>query len=617
MNELIPVVCPFCGVGCGMYLQRLNGDVIATVPSRSDVVSAGRLCLRGWQAGDLLRSSQRLTSPLIKGTPASWSQALEECSQLLAQMPGHRVGILTAGHLTNEEGFATSYFGRKVLGTAHLDNFGRMVDGPTIWGLEYSLGQPYLRPSLDNLPDYDLLVCLNSNLGELNAQAGTWVRKAQEAGAKLVVIDEVDDGLGQDAQVYVQHVPGAKAAVLQELLNQLHSEDQSLPSPDLAELGPVGIAEQLRQTTEMIRAAKRIAIVLSTRAIATPQPAIMAAEVAKLINAAGSQTSANSVAPHAEVFAVGGTPNALGLIHMGLIPGQQGVEGLTVGEMLAREQEAIDGLIVIGEELAAWLGEGGLRSLKEKLPALIVIDSFLTPTSRIADVALPMAGFGEKEGSVTGLYGQVRWTGAVAPPPDGCRYLPEILSELATRLGSPGGPVETEAIWQQINQQISGYADIELAGLRREGQAPLGQTSPVARSSEVELDYQPPAREDAGERPYTLISRYDENWWMLDGRVPAVPALYRESRDLQAGYALMNPVDMEKEQIRPGRSAIVQTAEGGGRLALRPHAGIPEGYIVLPAHQLKFLQRLMGFGRYDRASSAISRPPIAAALKKG
>ncbi len=609
MNELIPVVCPFCGVGCGMYLQRLSGGVIATVPSRSDVVSEGRLCVRGWQTGDLLRNSQRLTSPLVDGRPVSWPEALEEVTRLLRQILGSRVGILTAGHLTNEEGAAVSYFGREVLGTAHLDNFGRMVDGPAIWGLQYSLGQPYQRPSVDTLPDYDLVVCLNSNLGDLNAQAGTWVHKAQQAGTKLIVIDAADDGLGQDAQVYVQHIPGATAALLRELLSQLNSQDVPLPSPDLAKLGPASLSEALLQTTEMMQAATRVAIVLSTRAIATPEPAIMAAEVAKYINGTDGH--------HAEVFAVGGTPNAVGLIHMGVAPRGPDSEGLSVGEMLAREQQGLDGLIVIGEELGAWLGEGGLRSLQQRLQALIVIDSFLTPTTKIAHIALPMAGFGEKEGSFTGLYGQVRWSGAVAPPSEGCRYLPEILSELATGLDRPAGAVDVESIWQQINQLISGYENIQLAELRQEGQAPLGQTVLVPQAGSVELDYEPLAREESTDRPYTLISRYDENWWTLDGRVPAVPALYREARDLQAGYALMNPADMEKEQVRPGRSAIIQTVEGGGRLALHPHVGIPEGYIVLPAHQLKFLQRLMGFGRYDGASSAIYRRSVAAELKKG
>ncbi len=609
MNELFPVVCPFCGVGCGMYLQLLDDGLVATLPSHSDPISEGRLCVRGWRAGELLVNSQRLTSPQVDGEATSWPEALERASQLLAGMAGSRVGILAAGHLSNEEGFAISYFGRKVLGTAHLDNFGRMIDGPALWGLEHSYGQAYRRPELNTLPDYDLLICLNSNLRELNDEAGAWVHKAREAGSKLIVIDAIDDGLGQDGQLYVQHRPGAQAAVLQELSRQLASETESLPSPDVAELGPAKLADQLREAADLIAAADRVAIVFSTRAVPSPELAVVAGDIAKQIGEADDQ--------QAEVFTVAGTPNSLGLIHMGLLPGQPGGEGLGLDEMLGPEQEGLDGLIVIGEDLSAWIGEEALQALKDKLDALIVIDSLSTPCTRLADVALPTAGFGEREGSYTQLSGEVCWSGAAAAPAGEGHPLPEILAELAEGLDAAAGPTQTEAIWQQISAQISGYEQIQLAALRSEGRVTLGQTASLPQCGKVELDYQPPSRDEAKAGSYTLISRPDKNWWILDGRVPAIPALYREARDRQASYALMNPVDMEEAQVRPGRSASIETAQGSKELMIHEHPGVPTGYIVLPAHQLELIGRLMGPGQYDRESSGVSRAPVSAELKKG
>jgi len=611
MNELVPVVCPFCGVGCGMYLQPLDGGLVATLPSRSDPVSDGRLCVRGWRAGDLLVNSQRLTSPQVGGEPTSWTEALQQASQLLAGMAGSRVGILAAGHLTNEEGFALSYFGREVLGTAHLDNFGRMVDGPALWGLEHSQEEAYRRPGLNTLPDYDLLVCLNSNLRELNDEAGAWVHKARAAASKLIVIDAIDDGLGQDGQLYVQHRPGAQAAVLQELSRQLASGTESLPSADVAELGPAELADQLREAADLIAAADRVAIVFSTRVVPTPELAVMAGEIARQINEAADQ--------QAEVFAIAGTANSLGLIHMSLLPGQSGSdnEGLGLAEMLDPAQQDLGGLIVIGEDLSGCIGEEALQALKDKLDAFIVIDSVSTPCTRLADVALPMAGFGEKEGSYTQLSGEVCWSGAAVSPAGESRPLPEILAELAEGLDGTAGAAQIEAIWQQISQQISGYEQIELAALRREGRVMLGPTAPLPQSGEVQLDYEPPSRDEGGAGPYMLISRYDGNWWILDGRIPAIPALYREARDQQAGYALMNPADMEEGQIRPGRSAPIETAQGSEGLTIHEHPGVPTGYIVLPAHQLELIGRLMGPGQYDRESSSVSRAPVSAELKKG
>ncbi len=610
MSELVPVVCPFCGVGCGMYLQPLGDGLVATLPSRNDPVSEGRLCVRGWRVGDLLVNSQRLTSSQVEGKPTSWAEALQQAGQLLAGMAGSRVGILAAGHLTNEEGFALSYWAREVLGTGHIDNFGRLIDGPALWGLQYSLGQPYRCPRLNTLSSYDLLICLNSNLRELNDEAGAWVHRARAAGSKLIVIDAIDDGLGQDGQLYIQHRPGAQVAVLKSLSTLLASRAKSPSLPDIAELGPAELADQLGETADLIAAANRIAIVFSTRAVPTPELAVVAGQIAKQINEAADQ--------QADVFAVAGTPNSLGLIHMGLLPGQSGAgsEGLGLGEMLAPEQQDLDGLIVVDEDLSGWLGEEQLAALKKKLSALIVVDSLSTPTTQIADVALPVAGFGEREGSYTQLTGEVCWSEAAVSPVGEGRPLPVILAELAERLDGTAGPTQIEAIWQQITQEISGYEQVQLAALRREGRLGLGSTAPLPQSNEVDLDYQLQTGQ-ATEEGYTLVSRYDKNWWILDGRIPAIPALYREARDRRAGYALMNPADMEEAQIRSGRPASIQTAQGSEELTIHEHPGVPAGYIMLPAHQMEVSRRLMGAGRYDRESSGVRQALVSAELKKG
>jgi len=362
----------------------------------------------------------------------------------------------------------------------------------------------------------------------------------------------------------------------------------------------------------MIAAADRIAIVFSTRAVPTPELAVVAGEIAKQINEAAD--------PQADVFAIAGTANSLGLIHMGLLPGRSesdpGSEGLGLGEMLDPAQQDLDGLIVVGEDLSGWIGEEALRALKDKLDALIVIDSVSTPCTRLADVALPMAGFGEKEGSYTQLSGEVCWSGAAVSPPGEGRVLPVILTQLAEGLDGTAGAAQTEAIWQQISQEISGYEQIQVAALRHEGRVTLGPTAPLPQSNEVELDYQPQVGQ-AVEDSYMLISRYEKNWWILDGRVPAIAALYREARDRQASYALMNPADMEEVQVRPGRTAPIQTAQGSEELVIHEHPGVPTGYIVLPAHQLELIRRLMGPGQYDRQSSSVSRAPVFAELKKG
>ncbi len=612
MSKLVPAVCPCCGAGCGLYLESEDGKLVLTAPSRADAVSEGRLCMRGWQVGDMVRSSLHLGTPLVHGSPASWDEALDRTAQLLQPMlngPQPRLGVLTAGHLTNEEGFAVAHFARDVLDTPNIDNFGRSVDGPTIWGLEQSSGRPYERPPLRDLVNYDLIVCLNSNLGYLNAQACSWVARAQQMGASLAVVDQIDDGLGRLADLYLKHAPGAVTALLHLLAQTLETDCGAEISADLADLGPEQLAHDFARLVEMLNQSSKVAIVLSTRAFSTPHAGMVVGELAARINACKGDV--------VEVFAVNGTPNSVGLGHMGVVPylsEQPGNGGLGLFEMLDANLHHLDGLIVIAEELMSWLDRDGMDELRDMLDVVIVVDSFRTATGRIADVTLPMCGYGEREGSFTTLDGKVRWNGKVVDPWRQCRYLPQILAELTQRLGHEPGPHTVDEIWHQINGQIAGYQDISPATLRERNELDVNlQAIPPNQDYSIveQSEYAPIEVADPEKWQYTLMGRYDAHWWIYDGRMWSLPLLYREMRDWRASHIMMNPDDMEKDELRPGRPVIVETARGRAEVVAHPYPNLQEGSIILPAHQRHLMESLMGPARCDRRSCALvySRTP--------
>ena len=79
--RVIPSICTFCGVGCGIGLRVENGRVIGVEPQLGHPVSQGQLCSKGWSSSFAIDSSNRLTDPLIKEhgrfRRASWDEALE------------------------------------------------------------------------------------------------------------------------------------------------------------------------------------------------------------------------------------------------------------------------------------------------------------------------------------------------------------------------------------------------------------------------------------------------------------------------------------------------------------------------------------------------------------
>ncbi len=621
MPRFVPAVCPGCGAGCGLYLECREDSLVLTAPSRNDAVSEGRLCVRGWQMGDMVRNSMRLASPLLNGSAAGWDDAIAKASELLRphlDASESRLGIVAASHLTNEEGFAITQFARRVLGTGNIDNFGRSVDGPSIWGLQHEFGHAHTQPPLRELVNYDVIVCLSSNLGYLNAQACSWVTRAQQMGATLAVIDQIDDGLGTAADIFVQHTPAAGSAVLQHLAKTLDATDESNGADELRRLGADSLAESFQELVEVLKGGSRVAIVLSTRAFSTPFAGVTTASLAKQLNRLQDVS--------ADVFAVNGTPNSVGLGHMGVVPYFTGnsveqrtspdegcgcCEGNGVGlyEMLDLNQRRLDGLIVIGEDLMSWLDRDGLDELREVLDVLIVLDSFRTAVTRVADVTLPVSGFGERDGSFSSLDGQVRWSGQIVEPYGESVYLPRVLGELAESLGRARGPQTVDEIWEQICAQVPGYACVDVSRLRSAEDVALDVGSLPANcydELEVQEYFTPIEVADPEEWRYELLWRFDAHWWIYDGRMWSLPLLYREMRDWRSSHVLMNADDMERERLRPGRLMTLISAKGRAEVHVYPHQNSPPGLVVLPAHQRQLMETLLGPGRYNRCTGGLA-----------
>ena len=127
-------VCPYCGCGCGMYLEVMDGKVTGTLPSMSHPISAGSLCIKGWNAHEPVHSPKRLTSPLVRkdGTlsEASWDEAIGRVASELKRVrdqygPGS-VAVLTSAKCTNEENYLMMKLTRAVIGTNNIDHCARL-----------------------------------------------------------------------------------------------------------------------------------------------------------------------------------------------------------------------------------------------------------------------------------------------------------------------------------------------------------------------------------------------------------------------------------------------------------------------------------------------------------
>jgi predicted molibdopterin-dependent oxidoreductase YjgC len=128
--------CIYCGCGCGIYLQVLDGKIVGTLPVKGHPISEGKLCIKGWNAADFVYHPDRLTTPLIRDTKggtlreATWDEALDlvagRLNHIKAESGPDAIGFFASAKCTNEENYLLQKLARGVIGTNNVDHCARL-----------------------------------------------------------------------------------------------------------------------------------------------------------------------------------------------------------------------------------------------------------------------------------------------------------------------------------------------------------------------------------------------------------------------------------------------------------------------------------------------------------
>jgi len=130
----ILTTCVYCGAGCTLYVQVLDGKIVGVLPAKEDPVSQGRLCIKGWNATSFVYHPDRLTTPLIRRANrldgATWDEALTLVAERLTAYrnePGpDSIGFLASAKCTNEENYLLQKLARAVIKTNNVDHCARL-----------------------------------------------------------------------------------------------------------------------------------------------------------------------------------------------------------------------------------------------------------------------------------------------------------------------------------------------------------------------------------------------------------------------------------------------------------------------------------------------------------
>lgn len=132
--KVVPTICPYCGCGCGVALEVLDGKIIGTLPLKTSPVNEGKLCLKGFSLPEFLTSPLRLNKPLLRESSSlkevSWDKALDYTVRRLQEIKENygpdSIAFLASAKCTNEENYLLQKFCRAVIGTNNIDHCARL-----------------------------------------------------------------------------------------------------------------------------------------------------------------------------------------------------------------------------------------------------------------------------------------------------------------------------------------------------------------------------------------------------------------------------------------------------------------------------------------------------------
>ncbi len=137
MEELYKTVittCPYCGCGCSMMLEVVDGSLRGLYPSKTGPVNQGKLCIKGWRAHEFVVSPQRLAHPYIRKNDVleqvEWDEALDvavgRLSDIKERYGADSIGFFASAKCTNEENYLLQKFARAAVGTNNVDHCARL-----------------------------------------------------------------------------------------------------------------------------------------------------------------------------------------------------------------------------------------------------------------------------------------------------------------------------------------------------------------------------------------------------------------------------------------------------------------------------------------------------------
>lgn len=238
--------CTICSCHCGVNIEVSNGNILS-ISGDPDSFSRGFICKKGLSISELANSKDRIKAPLRKNLEGvfeeiSWEEAISDIALNLRRAvdkSGSRSIAIHTGDHDSETEF--SNMAKSFLNAIKSPNYS---DNGSYCNLSRDMANRLVHGFGDTKPDFansEAIILWGSNPRSAHPRFAKDIEEARKKGAKLVVIDPVENNLAKEADLYIQIRPGSDGALALGLMNLLL--EKNAYDKNLAEQHSVGFEE--------------------------------------------------------------------------------------------------------------------------------------------------------------------------------------------------------------------------------------------------------------------------------------------------------------------------------------------------------------------------------------
>jgi assimilatory nitrate reductase catalytic subunit len=681
-DRWVRTTCGYCSVGCGMYIGVKDGRAVAVRGDEAHPVNRGKLCPKGLSEHHILEAPNRATQPLLRTAAGelaavSWDEAIGTMVARFRQVQERHgpdaLGVLSTGQLVTEEFYTLGKLVQLGFRTRNYDGNTTLCMASAVAGYKRSFGSDGPPGAYDDLAESDLVILIGANIAD-NHPILCQRLEENRANKTVIVVDPRVTKTAMLADIHLPVRPRSDIALLNGIIYLLIREN--LIDRDYIHAHTTGFDELARSVekytpdiTASLTGIPAGEMTRVARMYARAQAPLLAWTMGVNHSTQGAETvnaivnlaliTGNLGRPGASAFSITGQCNAMGTREAGFassLPGYRRFESpadraelaalwnIGAEELPAQRGMAYPDIIeaVLRKEIRAlWIiatnplvsfpNHAVLTQALGELEFLVVQDGFHpTPTTELADLVLPAAIWGEKEGTYTNSERRVSKVNRAVTAPGAAVADFEIFLRVAEALGARDRlfrgwtePKHAFDEWRRVSSgRLCDYSGITYESLESEGPIqwpfPAGAEEPYAtrrlytggrfptadgRARLLPIEWMPFPEQPSNDYPFVLNTGRTVEHWHTRTKTGQVALLDRMS---PRAWLEMNPRDAASLGLKPHDSVNVVSRRGTVEgVELRVTAIVGPGQVFMPFHYAEWNSNRLTQSAYD----PISREP--------